>query len=270
MNRYLRLFRLGNGVMGIIGVVISVLLASGTDIGDHAVNIAIACALVIVFMAGGNSLNDYIDIEIDRTAHPERPLPRGEITPDTAKYLGIGCLALACVMSFFLNLESAICVIIAAVLMISYEMFLKQRGFVGNLTIAILTGAIFIFGGAIVGDLTANIVIATMAVLVSIGREIAKDIEDMESDEGRRTLPMIIGVHNATIIAATFFILGPALSVYPFFTDMFGPLYCLVLVADAMFIYASFILRIDAHKAQKTAKFAMMVALIAFVLGVII
>ena len=77
MNRFLRLFRFGNGIMGILGVIIGAFIAVGFDIGEHAVNLIIASAVVMIFMAGGNSLNDYVDREIDRTAHPDRPLPAG-------------------------------------------------------------------------------------------------------------------------------------------------------------------------------------------------
>ena len=96
MNAYLRLFRFGNGLMGILGVIIGAFLASGTGLVDYVWNLVIASAVVISFMAGGNALNDYIDREIDKVGHPERPLPRGEITPRAALVCGVGGLALAC------------------------------------------------------------------------------------------------------------------------------------------------------------------------------
>ena len=256
--------------MGILGVVIGAFMAVGFDIGDHVQNLIISCAVVLAFMAGGNSLNDYIDLEIDRTAHPERPLPMGEIAPRTAKIIGISGIAIACLLS--VAMMSAIvtaAVVIAAALMVSYELFLKQRGFVGNITIAVLTGMIFLFGGAVVDNIEGNIIVAAMAVLVSIGREIAKDIQDMDSDEGRKTLPMMIGVKRASIVAGVFFILGPALSVWPLIDQTFGWLYCIVFVADALFIYSAFIIFRKADVSQSTAKIAMFIALIAFVLGVI-
>ena len=270
MNRFLRLFRFGNGVMGIIGVIVGAFMAVGFDIGDHVLNLVISCFVILAFMAGGNSLNDFIDIEIDRTAHPERPLPKGEIAPRTARTIGISGIVIACLLSVaMLSVIVTAVVVIAAVLMVSYEMFLKQRGFVGNITIAVLTGMIFLFGGAVVDNIWGNVVVAAMAALVSIGREIAKDIQDMSSDEGRKTLPMMIGVKKASVVAAVFFILGPVLSVWPLIDQMFGWLYCIVFIADALFIYSAFIIFRKADVSQKTAKIAMFIALIAFVLGVI-
>ena len=271
MNRYLRLFRLGNGVMGILGVAIGAFIAVGMDLLDYWVNLVISCFVVLSFMAGGNSLNDYIDRELDKTAHPDRPLPMGEISPKAALNLGIVGLVLASLLSLFMMsfLVTGI-VIIATLLMVSYELFLKQRGFAGNIVIAVLTGMLFLFGGSIVDNIEGNIVIAAMAILVSIGREIAKDIEDIESDkESRKTLPMMIGIKNATIVASIFFIAGPILSVYPLIAGTFGWLYCLVFVADAIFIYTALIIFRKAHTAQKLAKTAMAIALVAFILGVI-
>lgn len=257
--------------MGIIGVVIGAFIAVGMDIINFVPNILISCVIVVSFIAGGNALNDYIDREADKIGHPDRPLPKGEIQPVTALRCGIGGLVLACILSLFLeSVEATIVVIIAAILMVAYETTLKQRGFVGNITIAVLTGMVFLFGGWVVHNIEANIIIAAMAALVSIGREIAKDIEDMDSDkEFRKTLPMKIGIRASTALAAIFYISGPVLSIYPIIEGMFGQLYYLVFVADAMFIYCAIILFTNATKSQKIAKYAMFVALMAFILGVI-
>ncbi|HKM13648.1 MAG TPA: UbiA family prenyltransferase [Candidatus Methanomethylophilaceae archaeon] len=281
MNKYLRLFRFGNGLMGIIGVIVGAFIASGLNITDYWISISISCLIVFIFMAGGNAINDYIDRDIDKIAHPERPVPQGEIKPITAKNLGISMMilsvligVLAQVSSFyfdfiFWDFISTIVVLIAALLMVSYELFLKQRGFIGNVTIALMTGMLFLLGGAVCNNAIVVVPIALMAILVNIGREIAKDIEDQASDEGRDTLPMRIGVRGAASVAAVFFIAGVALSVWPLLYGSMSDLYLLVLAADAMFIYAAIIVFKSAHSAQKIAKIAMIIALLAFVIGVI-
>ncbi|MDR3282143.1 MAG: geranylgeranylglycerol-phosphate geranylgeranyltransferase [Candidatus Methanoplasma sp.] len=271
MKEYLRLFRLGNGAIGIVGVVIGAVIAVDADIVDYLFEVLVGCAVVVASIAGGNSLNDYVDREIDKAGHPDRPLPKGEIEPATALCLGIVCLAVAIAVSSLLQSVQVTGMVIAAVaLMVAYEALLKQRGFVGNIVVAALTGMVFLFGGSIVGDVWSVAVMGAMSALVNVGREIAKDIEDMGSDEGRQTLPMALGARNAAAVGAVFFIAGPALSVWPLVDHTFGPLYCLVFVADAIFIYTAFIIFRNAHKAQKLAKIAMLVALAAFVLGVVL
>ena len=203
VNKYLQLFRTGNAVMGIVGVAVASFMAAGTDIADAWVNLLISAVVVFMFICGGNALNDYIDYEIDKTAHPERPIPSGRMTRKAALYAALVMLGGSVVVSFLtIDLECILIVVVASILMVAYEMALKQRGFVGNVTIAVLTGMMFLLGGAVVGDAADNVVVALMALLVSVGREVAKDIEDMESDEGDRlTLPMRIGPRKAAALA---------------------------------------------------------------------
>ena len=269
VNRFLQLFRTGNAVMGIVGVVVASFMAAGLDIVDEWVNLIISAVVVFMFICGGNALNDYIDHDIDRTAHPERPIPSGRMERKTALHAALVMLGGAVVVSFLtIDLECIAIVVIAAVLMVAYEVALKQRGFVGNVTIAVLTGMMFLLGGAVVGDAQDNVVVALMALLVSVGREISKDIEDIDSDEGRLTLPMRIGTRNAAALACVFFVAGPVLSVLPMVWHSYGTLYYTVVVADAVFLYCAAVVFSDPHRAQKSAKIAMIVALVSFILGV--
>lgn len=270
MNRFLRMFRLTNCLMGVIGVTVASFMAAGTELLDEWTNLLVSALVVFLFMAGGNSLNDSIDAEIDKTAHPERPVPRGEISVALARRMGFSLLGLSAIISVFtFHWEAVLVGAVAAVLMVSYELGLKQRGFVGNVDIAVLTGMTFLMGGAVVGRLWDNAIVAAMACLVSIGREIAKDIEDMDGDVGRFTLPMAIGPRKAAVIASVFFVLGPILSWYPIHMGTYSILYYVVVVADILFLYAATVVFKDPHKAQKTAKIGMFAGLVAFILGVI-
>jgi len=270
VNKYLQLFRFQNGVIGVIGILAAAFIASGANVTDHWENVIVACAVVAVFMAGGNALNDYVDRDIDVVAHPERPVPSGRMKARHALYAGLGALGISVAMSlFFRDILSIAMVAAACVMMLSYEIRLKRTGFAGNVTIAILTGMIFLVGGAVAGNVEKTFALAGMAALVNIGREIAKDIEDMEGDEGRDTLPMKIGTRNAAVAAAAFFVAGTALSILPAVTGMFGLLYIAIIVPDAMFIYASYVLFKDPCRSQKVAKIAMLAALAAFMAGVV-
>lgn len=271
MNRYVQLFRMGNALMGAIGVMVASFMVAGTDLLEHWDSLLLSAAIVIVFISGGNTLNDYIDADIDKTAHPERPIPSGRVRRETARNIGYLMLGLSVALSFLsANIVLVTIVAIAAALMLSYELFLKQRGFVGNLTIAVLTGMLFLFGGAVVGDAQGNVIVALMAVSVSIGREISKDIEDREGDEGDRfTLPMRIGDRNAAILASVCYLIGPALSILPILWGSYSQLYYFVLLADVLFVHCAITVFKDAHRAQSNAKKAMILGLLAFILGII-
>ena len=270
MNKYLQLFRLNNALIGSFAILIAAFMAAGTSMVDHSVNLLIGFFIVFTFVAGGNSLNDYIDVEIDKTAHPDRPVPSGKLTPRQARNTGIVMLILSTLLSFLtMDISCIIIVIVAVILMAAYEMMLKQRGFIGNVTIAVLTGMVFLLAGALVGDPMKNIAVGGMAALVSVGREISKDIEDMASDEGRKTLPMSIGVRNASIVAAVFYIAGPVLSWYPIYLDPANYLYYIVLLSDATFFYCAYKVFSDPRRAEKKAKIGMLLGLLAFIMSAI-
>ena len=268
MNKFARLFRLSNCIMGVVGLILGSLVASGTSIVDFPLPLSIASVIVFLFVAAGNSLNDYMDREIDKRAHPMRPIPAGLISADRVFAIA-GALFGACfVLSFFLNQISILIVVSAIVVMLLYEARLKREGLSGNLSIAWLTAALFLLGGAVVVEVERTLIFAMMAFLATLGREIVKDIEDMESDFNRRTLPMRLGKRKSGIVGSISFATAVALSPVPYFTGAFGVEYLLMVVlADTIFIYCSIIHFQNPKRGQKVAKIGMMVALLAFLVG---
>lgn len=268
MNKYLQLFRLGNCVMGVLGLLLASLIAAGTAILDHLPQLALASGVVFLFIIGGNSLNDFLDREIDRTAHPERPLPSGRMRPGTAARIAVLAFMGSVALAIPLPLEAFLIVISAVFIMLAYETVTKKKGLTGNLSIAWLTGALFLLGGAVVGRLDATVAIAAMAFLATLGREIVKDVQDMGSDADRRTLPQRIGARGAGAVASAAFLAAVVLSFEPFVQGRFGLAYlAAVLVADAIFIYCSAVHFRNPRQGQSWAKKGMLVALIAFLMG---
>ena len=259
---------MGNCLMGIVGLLMSVLIATGTSITNYWADIIPAAVVVFFFVAAGNSLNDYMDRDVDKVAHPERPIPSGRIRPNTARTVSIYCFAAALIASFFLRIEATAVVVVAMALMLTYELATKKKGFSGNVTIGLLTGLLFVFGGSVVGMIDKTIIIALMAGLATVGREIIKDIEDMDADFDRNTLPKRIGERNAGIAGSVAFVAAVSLSPVPYLTSMFGDGYLLVvLAADAIFIYCSIVHFRNPTMGQRLAKYGMLVALVAFLLG---
>jgi len=232
---------------------------------------ALGMIIVFSFTAGGNILNDYVDRRVDKINHPHRPIPSGKIAPKQAlAYSGL-MFSISLVVSLFIpNLLTKIIVVMALVLMISYEIKLKKLGLSGNMTIAALTGLVFIFSGSIYGSLVLPSILALLAGLATLGREIVKDIEDMRGDLDRNTLPMRIGKSRSGIIVAVVIISAVILSPIPYIYSML-PLSYLITVAfaDIIFIYSLTLLK-QPRRAQRTIKMAMGLALVAFLIGGII
>ncbi len=267
---YLRLFRLGNCVMGAFGTLLAAVVCAGLEnIEDFAVQVAYSMSVVIAFTAAGNSLNDYFDREVDKVAHPKRPIPTGAVTPSGALIVAVLLFAFALALSFMINLWSVAIVVTSIAVMVGYERLLKAEGIAGNLAISWLTVALFLFGGAAVERYDLAWILAALAFLATLGREIVKDIQDIEGDRGSRlTLPMRIGIRRAGILASLGFLAAVALSPAPYLLDLLSFWYVpAVAVADAIFIYCALILFREPEKGQKVAKLAMLVALLAFLVG---
>lgn len=268
MNRYIQLFRIGNCIMGVVGLLIGVLIATGMSIFNYSPQIAIASLLVFTFIIGGNSLNDYMDREIDKVGHPERPIPSGKLTPRTVLAVSATAFIISLACAVFLDIESILIVVGAIILMLAYELRTKKAGLTGNISIAALTGGLFLLGGAVVGKMDTVIAVAAMAGLATLGREIVKDIQDMKADADRHTLPQRIGAKKAGILATLAFLAAVALSFEPVILGIFGIGYLItVVLADGIFIYSSIVLFRDPKQGQTWAKNGMLVALIAFLVG---
>ncbi|HVO77243.1 MAG TPA: UbiA family prenyltransferase, partial [Methanomassiliicoccales archaeon] len=189
MNRFAQIFRIGNCAIAVVGLIAAALIAAGTGLTDHWPQVLVASGVVFAFVAAGNSLNDYLDREVDRFAHPERPIPSGRMRAVTALRLSAGAFVISFLLSLLLDFWSILIVASAIAIMLAYELYTKKRGLSGNLSIAWLTAALFLLGGTVVGAVDRTLAIAAMAFLAILGREIVKDIEDMKADFNRVTLP---------------------------------------------------------------------------------
>ena len=80
---------------------------------------------------------------------------------------------------------------------------------------------------------------------------------------------MSIGVRNASVVAAIFYIAGPVLSWYPIYLDPANYLYYIVLLSDVTFFYCAYKVFSDPHRAEKKAKVGMLLGLLAFIMSAI-
>tara|TARA_B100001758_G_scaffold244379_1_gene255618 strand:+ start:465 stop:1379 length:915 start_codon:yes stop_codon:yes gene_type:complete len=284
------LFRAGNSVTGIFGVVLGSILASqGLPSGDFALITALHCLSVMTFMFSWNALNDYMDIEIDRINRPDRPLPSGQISEVAAKR-GIQSTAILStsflIAAAFVSHRGEIGIdgwlpslgiwIIALVLLFNYEspsklsFRMKDSGLPGNLAISMSVGLVIIFGAASVSDPLDNRAWAVFVVgfLYNFSREIVKDIEDIGGDKGRETYAMRAGEERARELAAIVLILALAAMLAPFsplleiFTD-WHVVFVIPAVVTLMMVKPKLLASED-HRAQKLIKNSMQLCLIAF------
>ena len=201
--------------------------------------VALATLSVLFFMAAGNALNDLSDVEIDKIAHPSRPLANGSISISETKML-IGFLSLLSVASLLGCLylmegsqTYTACIYVAAVvLMITYDHGprTKQKGLIGNIAISSLVAAVVLYGASSIEGLDAVLCwyVAAVVFFVNLAREIIKDCQDMEADsDSRQTLPMKIGKETSRMVAYVLTLIGIVFLYIPYWQGpfLFGQLF---------------------------------------------
>ncbi len=266
---YLGLIRYRNCAMSSVAAFLGAFVVTGRSIIHHLPSVGVAMVVVFAFTGAGNALNDYLDADIDRTAHPDRPLPSGRIERVSARNISALLFAVAVILSVPIGTYSIAIVLLSLALMLSYEFRLKKSGVSGNITIAWLTASLFLYGAAAVGSIIPIWAFFATSFLATAGREIIKDVQDVEADRGiRRTLPMQLGNGKAMMVSSTALAGAIAISPFPFILHQFGYLFLgFVLAADAVFAYTAALQWKSASRAQGVAKAAMYIALLAFLVG---
>jgi geranylgeranylglycerol-phosphate geranylgeranyltransferase len=242
--------------------------------------------LAVVFFTGaGNAMNDIKDADIDRTAHPQRPLPSGRLSVEQARTFAAslwtlsvlahvgGLLALEATPSIVLPTSTIY--LVAVLLMVSYDHgpSTKNRGLVGNLVISLLVGAVVLYGAAGVGGIGSALVwwIFGVVFLTNLAREMVKDCMDMEADAGSRTtLPMKYGKEKVRM-AAYVVLMGALVCLYmPFWR---GPLEFGQLVFQTPAILAIITLNGPMYKGEDALvagriRLAMLLGLLSFIAAI--
>jgi geranylgeranylglycerol-phosphate geranylgeranyltransferase len=283
MNAYVELARPGNAAMASFSALLGMLVVMGPDLLDPEYLVPVVLGMWVPFSvtAGGNALNDYMDHHVDELAHPERPLPSGRLEPGSALWFAMGLfiegvVVAALIVTFTdIDLLPLLVAVLAVTSLVAYEIAFKYRGLGGNVTVAYLSALTFVFGASVVAEpdheaWATVLVLFALALFASAGREVTKDVQDMEADAGtRRTLPMTAGVGTAAGVASVFLVASVAMSPFPFWPleTMGWPYLAVVLVADVVFLYSLPLLRKEPARAQRLHKVGMLLALLAFLAG---
>ena len=271
MNPYIALTRPGNVVLTAIAVVAGSYIAAGDNIFDFQIEIMIASLAAMMLVGGGNALNDYNDRESDKENHPNRPIPAGLISADeTLVYSRILLSAGLLVVLFGLaNKLPFIIALIGTITLISYENKLKALGLSGNMAVGFMSGAVFLYAGMVVNDPGPTLWIFGLAFLATVAREIVKDIQDLEGDTDRFTLPARIGIAKSLFVTGILLIVAWSLSFTAItqFSGMASNAYVIgVSIANVIMLVGFQNARNgDYFSGQKKIKQGMGVAMLAFI-----
>ena len=216
------------------------------------------CLASLLIAAAGYIINDYFDLNIDQVNKPEKLVVDTIIKRRWAilwhwllSFLGI-------IISFYISwklnnwvigLANSGCVF----LLMLYSTTFKKKLLIGNLIISVLTAWVVLVLFLAEWNLNARpdaavqiamgrlfklaVVYAGFAFIISLVREVVKDVEDMEGDAryGCRTMPIVWGVNVAKVFAAVWIVvLLAAIVILQFYVLQFrwwwSIIYSLVLI----------------------------------------
>jgi geranylgeranylglycerol-phosphate geranylgeranyltransferase len=193
-DEWLALVRWRNAALAAAGVCAGAWWSGGAITG----RVGLAALAAIALTAVANTTNDLADIEIDRVAHPERPLPSGAISPRAAMRVAIACSVAALALTVLVDLWLGMLTLSVVAIMWGYSARLKRHGIPGNVAVALLGSLPFLYGGWAVDERAKGVLLVMVAAPLHFAREIAKDLDDATADAGaRRTLPVTSGVGAA-------------------------------------------------------------------------
>jgi 4-hydroxybenzoate polyprenyltransferase len=157
------------------------------------------CGGTVMIAAAGYIINDYYDVKIDYINKPDKVVVGNILKRRVAMAIHTGLNVLGLIAGLLVSLKIALINLGASVWLWGYSNQLKRMPFVGNLSVALLSGlAIAIIGIHYKPGNTVVYIYAIFAFFVSLIREIVKDIEDLKGDAtfGCRTLPVIWGIRS--------------------------------------------------------------------------
>ena len=227
---FIKITRPINVLITFFVVVVAILITPKEQTDFSTILLASIAASLVA--AAGNIVNDICDIESDKISHPQRPLVLSEISKKEAWYLYI----VLNFISFFIvaSLKPILLVIVitSTILLFIYSSYLKKLPLVGNVTVALLTGLAFIYGGYVTDNPAAAIVPAGFAFLINLIREIVKDIQDVEGDKkaGVSTFPIKYGFQKSKILIVMSTIVLVLYTLYPYITQLYKIEYFIIVM----------------------------------------
>jgi geranylgeranylglycerol-phosphate geranylgeranyltransferase len=197
----LRLVRWANALTAAAGVIVGAWWAGWGD----AELVILAALAAVGLTAAANSWNDLADVEIDRIAHPKRPLVTGALSKRSADRIAMLAATGAVLAASDVSVVLGVCSVAVLLLMRLYSPWIKRAGFAGNLLVSALASLPFLYGSDAVGHVSRGFPLVLIAIPLHLARELAKDLDDREADRlARRTLPVVHGARFArgAIVAA--------------------------------------------------------------------
>jgi len=224
----------------------------------------------VLIAAAGYVINDYYDVKIDIINKPHRLIVGRTLPRRHAMFVHLILNMAGLGISFMLGLEVAAIHFCAIILLWWYSNFLKRLPLTGNLIVAFLTGLTVFMVGYIYRVPYSHLILAysSLAFLLSLIREIIKDIEDVKGDRnfGCDTLPIRYGIRSAkkVVYLVELLLLGAMIFTGSRYNPLLLAIYGIFVVCP-LILFTVMLVRADT---RKDFKFLSLLAKLIMICGV--
>jgi 4-hydroxybenzoate polyprenyltransferase len=202
------------------------------DSSFKGINFLLLIISSLLIAAAGNIINDYFDRNIDEINKPEKKIIDKLIKRRWAIVMHIAFSLIAILLGFYvdsqtpvfwLGFSNTICVL----LLFAYSISLKKKLLLGNVLISLLTAWVilvcflcyyrslscihcepFEWAAELRRFMRISFLYAGFAFVISLIREVVKDMEDIEGDKkyGCKTIPIAWGVPASKVFVAVWLV----------------------------------------------------------------
>ncbi len=254
----------------------------------------------VLIAAAGYIINDYFDLNIDQVNKPERTVIDKVIKRRWAIVMHIAFSFIAILISFFIDFNSStfwlgFSNILCAFLLFGYSVSLKKKLLWGNILISALTAWVVmvcflcyyntfhcpqcdnafleIYNNRFI---RISFLYTGFAFVISLIREVVKDLEDIDGDKryGCRTMPIVWGIPATKVFVAVWLVvLIGMIGIVQFYVLQFGwywsAVYCILLIIIPLVwilrqLYKAQVPK-DYHQVSTAIKFVMMAGLLSMI-----
>lgn len=211
----------------------------------------------VLIAAAGYIINDYFDLNIDLINKPDKMVVDKIISRRWVIFWHLLFSVAGIIIGFYIDWKTPVRFLGVAnffcvVLLFIYSISLKKKLLSGNIVISALTAWVILVIGwcetsnllhpDLIGSFTEKItrisfLYAGFAFVISLVREVVKDMEDIEGDRryGCNTMPIAWGINTTKVFVAVWLIvLTAALLTVQFYVLVFkwwwSPFYCILLI----------------------------------------
>ncbi|MEO6251748.1 MAG: geranylgeranylglycerol-phosphate geranylgeranyltransferase [Ferruginibacter sp.] len=265
--------------------------------GNHFLMLMVSSLLIA---AAGNIINDYFDLNIDEINKPEKKIIDKWIKRRWAIVIHIVFSVTGILLGFYVDSQTPVFWLgfsntICVVLLFAYSISLKKKLLVGNVLISLLTAWVILvcflcyyrslgcnrcepseWQAELYRFMRISFLYAGFAFVISLIREVVKDMEDIEGDKryGCKTIPIAWGIPASKVFVAVWLIvLIGTIAIVQFYVLQFGwywsAIYCIALIIAPLVwvlwkLYQAQVPK-DYHQLSTTIKFVMMAGLLSMI-----